>query len=432
MIYLLFLLISLTPYHSLHGMKGKAEEPRNKKHKAVTAVVAAETAPVSECDMLLDAYKQGTKSIYYKPSQIPFNIEDDHGSSTLERALHRHDLQECINLVAEGWQVDKPLPNRWYPIHAAAQANMLSFCQFLLDLHINPNLLIMGQNLTALDIASMRGYGQVSKLLLNKGAFAVNTRIDQTWMTFNYLTRCQDLTAQELQECTTILAAQQAQFHITIPHDAMPERSIAIFRHRVEEDQVFDTLALQSTPKRFHELFPLLMQLGADLETHGDDGRAPLARLAYFWQSNSGDILNAEFCTKALINIVTAYHAYLERAQVKSAETAIVIRNHRKDSLLAKLPRDVLKTCVLKYLVPFRTKHVTQCVNEQLALMQRLLAIKKAFADTQSVAEIQDSHVDPMQQKILVLFDPANVAQHREQLIKVNCEVMGLPQQDIM
>lgn len=418
------------------GMERQGQEPVHKKNKGAKTV----NKLPSHYDMLMDAYQNKTKSKYFKKNTTICNWEDDHGVDPLERAINRGDMQECINLVAKGHPLNRELYPEHSPseqlIHIAAKAGMYSFCKFLTRVGISLNIRItIPHTTTPLLIVTQGGHGKIIKLFLKNGASVVVDNVDHTWKIFDQLTRCQDISLADLQSLTKILAAQRA-LNIDMNTRICPtrHRTSAAEQHRLdtsricvntaEEQLKFDALALKSTLHRFHELFPLCMQLGADLETPDANGRMPLARIAYQYDMEK---LALENYRHFLINMVTAYQAYLESKELPAIKTVVMIKN-RQGSLLSHIPKDVFISCILSCIVPFHSKQINPCIATQLAIMKRLLTERPKLELSLSIGELSDE-LNPKVKQVLALFDPLHVKQHRENLLHATRELMGFKQE---
>lgn len=377
-------------------------EPASKKHQP----------EFTNARKLLDASIHGRKSRFYKPSYKPtyYMFGENEGVSDLHRAIIAGDVQDCINLVAKDNDFRSPLFNGQTYLHIAAQCGFDSFCEFMLKNGVCVNTPIKGSSITALVLAAEKKKLETCKFLLQNGAHTISLHRDYTWDIFNCFMFAQELeSATFIDVCKLLALKQKAHTNADV--------------HEMSGNTLFD-IALQkhkhTDVKRVMQLIPAFIALGEGPEAVDHKGKTPVCRLLWQYFDQPSNF------TAGFLNCVATYHAALEAQDLPAVKAALLIYTCCKDSILARLPKDVFIFCILrKYLVPFHTKQVQICVDQQLALGHRLL--KRSY--TPELVEEICSQLPNQKDAdaVLALINPDNINQYRPKLIALNRTLMDLP-----
>ncbi len=172
----------------------------------------------------------------------------------------------------------------------------------------------------------------------------------------------------------------------------------------------FESLAAQPKLTSFYPIFPILMQLGVTPTLQDDQGFTPIHRLARCKDAS----------TSSLINLIIPYQAYLER---EIARTVLLI--HRfSASHLSRVPKDIILVHIMRYFCPFRHKLIHEMVNQQLALLLKLLTIRTKLLHTpQDILKNVPQTTPPYINSDIL--DPQKIEQHRAAFTEASRELMA-------
>ncbi len=302
---------------------------------------------------LKDAYINGKSSPFYQLARE--NSWKKNSSRKVRNILADHDIDTSIVLLAECQLLWISKKDRAHLLHKAASIGYTPFCQLLLEIKAFPVDALDKQCSTPLHLSAVEGHVETCKLLMHYGAqvdalnSALRTPAQETIL-FGHIKKIQNL-----RKVLTLLRQHGAQMCLA----------------------VLDSIVLHTDHDSMNERLRIAFIFGAQLETQDDLGKTIMHRLVEHtteqcsnkYEDYHDNIQKNTQVADILHTMVIEYQKYLESQR---GVILLALQRFRKNSLLGKVPRDVLISFILPHILHGKYKN-TQGHFQQLELLRSLL-----------------------------------------------------------
>ncbi|MGE0010393.1 MAG: ankyrin repeat domain-containing protein [Candidatus Babeliales bacterium] len=407
----------------------------------ITCMQQQAVTPGQEVDALLDVYRNGVSSHYY---QVAARINQ--WPLALTTAISDKNIHACLFRLPtsnlEEWRAKK---NKSTLLHFTASVGYFSFCKFLLMTGIQWDLSLQNKRgKTPFSCAALKGHMDICELLVRHNPD--NPGLQDDWPQLASTIKAipaivRHLKTEQVQRMlaqSTFLpdnrGLQEDWQSLTCIIKAIPEIMGHLKtdqdRRMLTQSTLLPFIPLPVLIFKLHDfleaieplwnsyvhrrkdvnVFPLLMQHKA-----GSTKQIPILS----WQGAEESV---QKCKDELLYILPFYQLHKERnnattptvdpfykmRQTQRICTLLAIHKLRAESPISWLTKDVIRYKIVPFLIG---NDVTDCVNQQLILLQELL----------SIIECRKDATRPLN----VAFNPKLVEQHREIITNTTRKLMN-------
>lgn len=354
---------------------------------------------------LINVWQKKEKSTYFCAAKMQeFSAKPK--TKTINQAIQQQNLAQCILHIVHGTSLrSTSKKTKATLLHLSVQSGFYPFCKFLLTISKEENRQfkhprIWGTSLsfeelmkensqrdTPLHIAAREGHHAIAALILT------HYEIDDPKKLLNIMNKLGNETPN-------------ANLHAIYKQLASYNPPYLLFYavRTLDNDQ-------------FHEKFPLLWKLGARPLQQDANGRTVVHELL-------NDTLNS--CDTKLKHCLTLVRCYQRFLEQQALLTMLAIHTHRKDSLISKLPKDIIKYIFAPMIRLFPERKLEETVNAQLSCLKHFLSIKDNNGHMPyQLLEKQKDH-----SSYIVCFNPDNVESNRAKLTQSLSELWGIPSKE--
>lgn len=372
---------------------------------------------VTDAQKLSDVYKHRTQSIYHNPTHVTWEFSNPIlMQEALIGALKRHDLNYCLGLLAKGVPLTYMSLDTYDNVFdKAIDADYAPFCEFLLDE----------------SLYSLYNKDSNYRFPLERALYARSAQVADLFIKRGVLTSLKNAKPQNVLFWYPLS-------NLSLYHDVLPSDELSkidrVFQVLIQHGENMNKIPsgsywldkIPSTPGHawLQAMLPLLMKHGLKPELCDDRGNSLLYRkkevyIANIFINNDESKKKYVKAFSELICMIALHHEYAREQE--RIYTLLAIYKLRKDSLIARLPKDVLHCVLIPRVRTFKMETLPLCVQNQCNYLRTLLLVKPQEQRVDGTLSFIKQQANTEMQALLY---PEKVQQHYDQLLQLSTHLI--------